>query len=252
MPGIFKLPGIESINGKNMTLDTLNKKCEACGLFLKRIDFHKNNSKNDGLQNRCKDCMYDYKIKLRKGLIEKQTLIKRDSYFIPDIYLVGYGRQQTYQICCLKCNTGFFCMNDIKEFHDLFCDDCQMDEAKIPERNIANVNLVGNVVGWLSKIENPSKKRSFKNYKKCYERDKYTCQYCNYNMQNAKKFLPLHIDHIKPWSSQGGNSLSNLVVSCQECNLLASNKWFSSFEEKKDYIIFEKKKRTFHDQKNSS
>ena len=173
MPGILKLPGLESINGENMTLDTLNKKCEACGLFLKRIDFHKNNSKNDGLQNRCKDCMYDYKIKLRKGLIEKQTLIKRDSYFIPDIYLVGYGRQQTYQNC-------------------------------------------------------------------------------NYNMQNAKKFLPLHIDHIKPWSSQGGNALSNLVVSCQECNLLASNKWFSSFEEKKDYIIFEKKKRTFHDQKNSS
>jgi hypothetical protein len=245
MAGIFKLPGLKSINGVKMTLDTLNKKCDSCGLFLKRIDFYKNKSKTDGLHNRCKDCMMDYKIKLKNGMIEKQAIIKRDSFFIPDIYLVGYGRQQTYQVCCLKCSNPYFCMSEIKEYQDLFCEDCQDDESKLPEKNISNVNLVGNVIGWLSKIENPIKMRKFRNYKKCYQRDRYTCQYCGYNMQNAKKFMPLHIDHIKPWSCQGGNSLTNLVVSCQECNLIASDKWFSSFEEKKEYVIFEKKKRTF-------
>lgn len=235
-----------------MSLDALTKKCDACGLFLKRIDFHKNKSKSDGLHNRCKDCMMDYKIKLRRGLIEKQTKIKRDSYFIPDIYLVGYGRQQTYQVCCLNCDAGFFCMSEIKELEDLFCDDCQGHETQIPDKNLSPVNLVGNVIGWIAKIVCPIKRRGFRNYKKCYERDRYTCQYCSYNLQNSNKFLALHIDHIKPWSAQGGNSLSNLVVSCQECNLLVSDKWFSSFEEKKDYILFEKKKRTFNGYKKSA
>lgn len=226
-----------------MNLDTLNKKCESCGLFLKRIEFHKNKSKADGLHNRCKDCMTDYMRKLRKGLIEKQPLLKKDKYYIPDIYIVGYGRQQTYQVCCLSCSSAFFCMFEVKELQDLFCDNCQADETKLPDRNIASVNLVGNVVGWLCKTENPTKNRTSTNYKKCYHRDRYTCQYCGYNMENAKKFLPLHIDHIKPWSAQGGNALKNLVVACQECNLIASDKWFSSFGEKKDYILSEKKKR---------
>ena len=227
-----------------MTFDALGKKCDACGLFLKRSDFHKNKSKTDGLNNRCVDCMTDYKAKLRQGFIQKQVAIKRGFYFIPDIYLVGYGRQQTYQVCCLKCTTGFFCMSDIKESRDLFCDDRQPDEIT-QERNLSPVNLVGNVVGWIVKVMNPTKIRQQRNYKKCYQRDRYTCQYCGYNMENATKFLPLHIDHIKPWSAHGGNSLSNLVVSCQQCNLLASDKWFSSFEEKKEYILFEKKKRSW-------
>ena len=233
---------IESIKRKNMDLDAKTKKCDACGLFLKFLDFHKNKSKSDGFHNRCKDCMAEYKYKLAKGLLEKQPVIKRDLYFIPDIYLVGYGRQQTYQICCLNCCSAFFCLLEVREYWDLFCDSCQSDETKIPEKNTSSVNFVGNVIGWLAKFESPTKIRTQRNYKKCYHRDRFTCQYCGYNMENAKKFMPLHIDHIKPWSSQGGNALNNLAVSCQECNLLASDKWFSSFQEKKEYIIHNKKK----------
>src|ERR1700679_552425 len=246
MPGIFNLPGIESINGLKMSLDSFNKKCDACGLFLKRNDFHKNKSKNDGLHNRCKDCMHDYKIKLKKGLIEKQQILKRTFHFIPDIFLVGFGPQQTYQVCCLNCDAAFFCLKDNKDYQDLFCDQCEADESKIPEKNISSIHYIGNVIGWLSKIESPSKKRSHKNYKKCYERDKYTCQSCGYNLKNAQRFLPLHIDHIRPWSASYENALENLAVACQECNLLASDKWFSSFEEKKEYILFEKRKRVYY------
>lgn len=229
----------------NFDSDTLKKKCDACGLWIEFSDFYKNKAKSSGVQNRCKDCIKDYKIKLSKGLIEKQRAIRKDFYYIPDIFLVGYGRTQVFQNCCLNCEAPFFCVQEIREFQDLFCEDCKQDETRLNERNTSKINYVGNVVGWLSKIQNPSTKRMRTNYTKVYRRDKFTCQYCGYNLQNSSKFLPLHIDHIKPWTAQGGNSDKNLVVSCQECNLLASDKWFLSFEEKKEYIIFEKQKRKF-------
>jgi 5-methylcytosine-specific restriction endonuclease McrA len=246
MPRIFKIPHQQRIIWVIMNLDTQKKKCDDCGLFLLISDFYKNKAKSDGRQNRCKDCMKDYKIKLKNESESRSVkIIARDFYFIPNIFLVGYGRTQTYQNCCLLCENPFFCMNYIKEHCDLFCDECQKKEFILPEKNKANVNFVGHVVGWLAKTESAEKKRIHRNYKKAYERDRYECQYCGYNLSNAKKYIPLHIDHIKPWSAQGGNSLNNLVVSCADCNLTASDKWFNSFEEKKQYILFEKKKKDF-------
>lgn len=230
-----------------MSLDTQTKKCDQCGLWLSVFSFYANKAKSDGRQNRCKECIAQYKLELKYGIAKKEPLLKRDFYFIPDIYLVGYGRTQVYQHSCLKCEDPFFCLTKIKNIEDLFCEKCDKKEILIkdlPEKNISNSNFIGNIVGWLSKIESADKKRVRNNYKKAYKRDSYTCQYCGYNMQNAKEFLPLHIDHIKPWSAHGGNALKNLVVSCQECNLIASDKWFTDFEEKKEFIIFEKLKKT--------
>lgn len=51
------------------------------------------------------------------------------------------------------------------------------------------------------------------------KRDSFTCQYCG-------KMPPdtiLHIDHIKPVSKGGDNSILNLITSCQECNSGKSN-----------------------------
>lgn len=245
MPGSFKLPGLQSHKMENMDSYPQTKKCASCGLFLSLSDFYKNKSKNSGFHDRCKDCMYDYKKKQAKGLIQKQEAVKRDIYFIPNIYLVGYGRSQVYQNCCLNCSTCFFCTKDVREFEDLYCDDCIEFDAKLPEANLSTINYVGNVIGWISKVESIQKVRNRRNYKKVYHRDRFTCRYCAYSLQNSTKFLPLHIDHIKPWSLQGGNSMENLVVSCQECNLIAMDKWFKSFDEKKEYITFERQKRIF-------
>ena len=251
MPGILKIHGMQEANVTQTKLDALKHKCDSCGLWLDFSDFYKNKSKSSGLQNKCKDCVKDYKIKLKQGLIERQPLIKREFYYIPDIYIVGYGRTQTYQNCCLICEDPFFCLQEIRGYQDLFCEACIVDETKLQERNVSKVNYVGNLIGWISKIENPNKKRIHKNYKKVYQRDNYTCQYCGYNLKNAQVFMPLHIDHIKPWSAQGGNSEKNMVVSCQECNLIASDKWFTTFEEKKEFILFEKLRKTFRKSHNT-
>ena len=47
------------------------------------------------------------------------------------------------------------------------------------------------------------------------KRDKFTCQYCG---EQAPQVV-LHLDHIKPVSKGGKNTLLNLVTSCIDCNL---------------------------------
>jgi hypothetical protein len=48
-----------------------------------------------------------------------------------------------------------------------------------------------------------------------FRRDDYTCQYCG----ATGPMVPLHLDHVIPVSSGGGNNDRNLVTACQTCNL---------------------------------
>lgn len=55
------------------------------------------------------------------------------------------------------------------------------------------------------------------------KRDSFTCQYCGKQPPD----VILHIDHIKPVSKGGKNTMLNLVTSCSGCNLGKSNKELS-------------------------
>lgn len=52
-----------------------------------------------------------------------------------------------------------------------------------------------------------------------FKRDNFTCQYCG----ATPPTVILHIDHIVPVSKGGTNAKSNLVTSCNKCNLGKSN-----------------------------
>lgn len=54
------------------------------------------------------------------------------------------------------------------------------------------------------------------------KRDNYTCQHCGISVKQGAK---LHVDHIKPLSKNGPNSLLNLQTLCADCNLGKSNKF---------------------------
>jgi DNA-directed RNA polymerase subunit RPC12/RpoP len=161
-----------------------------------------------------------------------------NEFIVPDIVLVGYGRQQTYQIKCLRCGTQFFSGKEI----ELFCEDCndkltQKQRQKYigPER-YSPVQCVGNVAGWENRVAAIDKRTRY-NYNKVYKRDGYICQYCGYNPRTSPDFIALCIDHIIPYSFGGSYRMENLVVACAQCNTIASNKVFCSFEEKKKYIL---------------
>lgn len=50
------------------------------------------------------------------------------------------------------------------------------------------------------------------------ERDRHTCQYCNYKGDD------LTLDHIIPRSRGGGDSWDNLVTACMRCNIKKGNR----------------------------
>lgn len=168
-------------------------------------------------------------------------------YFVPDIKIVGYGRTQTFQIVCAKCGSLFFnhSLPADRRIADLFCDNCVRRWAypsNLKDDNYSQSPVVGNIVGWVIKTTE-SNKRSRYNYNKVYKRDGYICQYCNYNPRTCAEFRILHIDHIIPFTFRGSNSLDNMVVACDTCNLIASNMVFRNFTEKQAYIESELYKR---------
>jgi hypothetical protein len=59
---------------------------------------------------------------------------------------------------------------------------------------------------------------------KVWERDGKKCRYCR------KEKAPFHIDHIKPKSKGGKDTLSNLVVACEKCNTSKQDKDLNEFE----------------------
>jgi hypothetical protein len=46
-----------------------------------------------------------------------------------------------------------------------------------------------------------------------YERDGHRCRYCHTDEG------PFHVDHVRPWSWGGEDTLENLVTACRSCNL---------------------------------
>jgi hypothetical protein len=55
------------------------------------------------------------------------------------------------------------------------------------------------------------------------KRDKFTCQYCG----AVAPDVVLHIDHINPVANEGDNDITNLITSCEGCNLGKSDKSLS-------------------------
>jgi 5-methylcytosine-specific restriction endonuclease McrA len=50
------------------------------------------------------------------------------------------------------------------------------------------------------------------------ERDRHTCQYCNYRGEQ------LTLDHVIPRSRNGGDTWENLVTACVRCNVKKGNR----------------------------
>jgi len=50
-----------------------------------------------------------------------------------------------------------------------------------------------------------------------FQRDNFTCQYCGQNIITNRGLI-LEIDHIKPRSKGGTDSIDNLTTACYDCN----------------------------------
>ena len=65
---------------------------------------------------------------------------------------------------------------------------------------------------WRHRLQIPKKMRAF-----IYERDGHQCVKCGATEE-------LTLDHIKPWSKGGENTVSNLQTMCRRCNCAKGNR----------------------------
>jgi len=63
------------------------------------------------------------------------------------------------------------------------------------------------------------------------------CIYCNEDLLEKD----YHVDHIVPLCVGGSNNLSNLAITCPECNFIAGGRVFNSLQHKKLYILENRK-----------
>ena len=55
------------------------KKCSKCGIVSLKSNFHKNNTRNDGLYNQCKVCRKDYYNENRDRLLNKRKFYTKEN-----------------------------------------------------------------------------------------------------------------------------------------------------------------------------
>ena len=93
---------------------------------------------------------------------------------------------------------------------------------------MANVN--GGFLRWIKKMQ----RRKFDRVK-ILERDQYVCAYC---LGDATE-----VEHVVPWSWSHCNDEDNLVATCKECNQIAGDRMFTSFDEKRAFILIKRSSR---------
>jgi hypothetical protein len=67
-------------------------------------------------------------------------------------------------------------------------------------------------------------------------RDNFSCRYCGRTALDGSKMV---VDHINPKAKGGDDSISNLITSCEECNLGKADVLLSQRQEEKlkEYIL---------------
>lgn len=156
---------------------------------------------------------------------------------------VGFGSKVIMYSECLCCGDRYIA-DDCDELGLVSCDRCESSGEYYANYDKYNKSdhRVRVIVDWEQRTES-NHNRSRYNFKKVLRRDGYTCQYCGYSPSYLIDIKPLSVDHIRAFSAGGGNSMTNLVCSCLDCNQLANNKWFDQFIDKKIHIVSERKRK---------
>jgi len=58
------------------------------------------------------------------------------------------------------------------------------------------------------------------------------CAYCSLDLNDS-----YCVEHIIPLAVGGSNNISNLVLACNKCNLIAGSLYFNDFQAKRCYIL---------------
>jgi len=180
------------------------KACSKCDNVKVLGEFHKDNSKKDGLSGHCKECVKDYAKQYYRQNSEK---------------LLDYGNKYREE------NNGKIRYRNKWYYHK------NREIERERKKEYRQTSL-----GRAARLKNNHKYRALKagataedfSPKEVFIRDKYICQSCgvktrpDYKNPNHAKFP--NLDHIIPLSIGGEHSRCNTQCLCRKCNLEKGNR----------------------------
>lgn len=227
----------------------LLKKCLKCKKLKETIRFNIRVQSNDGYNTRCKQCISDYKREYQKANKEKLSLKKKEYYKINKKHINRNSKQyeennkqkqQAYRKIYREENKHHI----KKELKKYYCENKnKLNKNAIIYRNANKEKLAlsvkryresehGKAVMRLNSLKRrASGSLSTRELSKLIKDSDNKCFYCRQDIPSGK----LHIDHYMPIKLGGKTTLSNLRVSCANCNLRKGCKHPSKFEFKEIY-----------------
>lgn len=140
---------------------------------------------------------------------------------------VSPKRKSNEKWCCgcnmFRLKTSFYKHSGRKDGYTSWCKDCLRNYEQLHQRKKI-VYLKDELSWWKKKVLrrnlpiNPN--YLFETYK-----ENPNCYYCKFSLKD----IDVHIDHKTPISRGGTHKNDNLVLSCEDCNRLKSNKTGKEF-----------------------
>lgn len=169
-----------------LLLQHFTKKCTNCNTTKNFDDFCKHKNTKDGLQQICKYCQKEYRVLNKHIAVEysKQYRTSNKEYLL-------YKKKEYRQ------NNKDIIKDSGKKYRST-------------------------AIGRASKINNNHKRRSLtkqgdvtKEQILHIQQNTKVCYWCKCSLKN----IDIHIDHYVPLSKGGHHTISNLVVTCNKCNM---------------------------------
>jgi len=146
-----------------------------------------------------------------------------------DIKTVHYGRKTITQYKCPQCNRYHF-ETDENPFCDEVCKNKHNDKVNDEYEFKGHIQKSHSNYKRFKQRYRISKKVRFE----VFERDNYTCIYCNRKL--GEDITSLVIEHLEPYVYNQQNDIKNLVTSCVSCNHIKHSIIFKNIEQCKEYL----------------
>ena len=153
----------------------------------------------------------------------------------PKIVLQKAGTAILYKHICNNCWDSYYMWHEPLTTTDiLFCSSWCIDNSKIHEDEVSEINSWYQIIGASNIIAIPNEKMRKmippKLYHSVIDYYQWICQYCWVSCYD--QWVTMTIDHIVPVTAWWKNEFKNLVIACHRCNNLLWDRLFDNFQDK--------------------
>lgn len=179
-----------------------NKICSTCKNDLDLSLFNKNKSKKDGFNNQCKSCSskYKYSIEYKRKYYQKDRKTNRKS-------------NNKYYL-----NNKDKILEDNRKYYNK-----NKDKIKAKQKEWRNNNKLSILAKNSNRRAKLKGKISAQEIRELIDKSNGICYYCKCVIGK------MHLDHFIPLCKDGEHKISNIVVSCDKCNLQKGTKFPEDF-----------------------